>query len=482
MRMSQQMKLAPRMIQSMEILQLPLAALQERIDQELSENIVLEQVRKEGASEDPPPEPEHEYEPPQVEIERRELVADENNSASDFERLLEISRDWPEDNYTSGSKPSANRIQDDLDRANDLMANAESRPQTLHEYLLEQFHCDAPAHLRAFGDYLIHNLDENGRLQSSLPELAAVFGGVTLEDAEAALSLVQNLDPPGVGARDLRECLLLQITPETPLREHLITLISDHLDDIIQNRLPLIERKTGYSMEDVKATIEQMRTLNPFPGRGFDTPPVQSITPDLKVEKDDNGKYTVSLIDEYVPELRLNRRYIRMLEQNPDAATKEYIKKKLESAKWLIDAIEQRYNTLKRVAQCIVDEQTDFLDYGPEHIKPLKMQDVADVVGVHVTTVSRAVDDKHIATPRGIFPLKRFFGGGTKTADGEDVAWENIRLKLKEVVDNEDKSKPLSDDAIVEALQEHGLNLARRTVTKYRKAMNIPSSRQRREF
>ncbi|MCA9033123.1 MAG: RNA polymerase sigma-54 factor, partial [Planctomycetaceae bacterium] len=335
MRMSQQMKLAPRMIQSMEILQLPLAALQERIDQELSENIVLEQVRKEGASEDPPPEPEHEYEPPQVEIERRELVADENNSASDFERLLEISRDWPEDNYTSGSKPSANRIQDDLDRANDLMANAESRPQTLHEYLLEQFHCDAPAHLRAFGDYLIHNLDENGRLQSSLPELAAVFGGVTLEEAEAALSLVQNLDPPGVGARDLRECLLLQITPETPLREHLITLISDHLDDIIQNRLPLIERKTGYSMEDVKATIEQMRTLNPFPGRGFDTPPVQSITPDLKVEKDDNGKYTVSLIDEYVPELRLNRRYIRMLEQNPDAATKEYIKKKLESAKWL---------------------------------------------------------------------------------------------------------------------------------------------------
>ncbi|MCA8995199.1 MAG: RNA polymerase factor sigma-54, partial [Planctomycetaceae bacterium] len=353
---------------------------------------------------------------------------------------------------------------------------------TLHEYLLEQFHCDAPAHLRAFGDYLIHNLDENGRLQSSLPELAAVFGGVTLEEAEAALSLVQNLDPPGVGARDLRECLLLQITPETPLREHLITLISDHLDDIIQNRLPLIERKTGYSMEDVKATIEQMRTLNPFPGRGFDTPPVQSITPDLKVEKDDNGEYTVSLIDEYVPELRLNRRYIRMLEQNPDAATKEYIKKKLESAKWLIDAIEQRYNTLKRVAQCIVDEQTDFLDYGPEHIKPLKMQDVADVVGVHVTTVSRAVDDKHIATPRGIFPLKRFFGGGTKTADGEDVAWENIRLKLKEVVDNEDKSKPLSDDAIVEALQEHGLNLARRTVTKYRKAMNIPSSRQRREF
>ncbi|MCA9088968.1 MAG: RNA polymerase factor sigma-54 [Planctomycetaceae bacterium] len=480
MRMSQQMKLAPRMIQSMEILQLPLMALQERIDQELAENVVLEQVRNEREA-DPEPE-QHEVETPQVEIDRRELVTDENNNASDFERLMEISSEWPEDNYTSGSKPSANQMQDDLDRANDRMANAENRPQTLHEHLLEQFHCDAPRHLRAFGDYLIHNLDENGRLPSSLPELAAVFGGISMDDAELALRLVQQLDPPGVGARDLKECLLLQITPETPLREMLITLISNHLDDIIHNRLPLIERKTGYSMEDIKVTIEQMRTLNPFPGRGFDSPTVRSITPDLRVEKNEEGNYVVQLIDEFVPQLRLNRRYMRMLEQNPDAATREFIKKKVESAKWLIDAIEQRYNTLKRVAQSIVDQQTDFLDYGPEHIRPLKMQDVADVVGVHVTTVSRAVDDKFIATPRGIFALKRFFGGGTKTADGEDVAWENIRRKLKEVVDGEDKSNPLSDDAIVDALKDHGFNLARRTVTKYRKAMNIPSSRQRREF
>ncbi|MCA9080028.1 MAG: RNA polymerase factor sigma-54, partial [Planctomycetaceae bacterium] len=478
--MSQQMKLAPRMIQSMEILQLPLMALQEKIDQELSENVVLEQVRSDREPVDT--EPAHEVEQPQVDIDRRELVTDENNNASDFERLLEISSEWPEDNYTSGSKPSANQRQQDLDRANDMMANAESRPQTLHEHLLEQFHCDAPEHLRAFGDYLIHNLDENGRLQSSLPELAAVFGGVTREESEQALRLVQQLDPPGVGARDLKECLLLQITPETPLRDMLINLIAHHLDDIIQNRLPLIERRTGYTMDEIKTTIEQMRTLNPFPGRGFDSPVVHAVTPDLKVEKDEDGKYVVQLIDEYVPQLRLNRRYLRMLEQNPDEATREFIKKKVESAKWLMDAIEQRYNTLKRVAQSIVNEQTDFLDYGPEHIRPLKMQDIADVVGVHVTTVSRAVDDKYIATPRGIFPLKRFFGGGTKTADGEDVAWENIRLKLKEVVDEEDKNNPLSDDAIVEALKEHGFNLARRTVTKYRKAMNIPSSRQRREF
>jgi len=478
MRMSQQMKLAPRMIQSMEILQLPLMALQERIDQELAENVVLEQVSK--RQEDfgtPASEPE-----PTKEIDRRELTSDDNNAA-DFERLLEISKEWPDDNYTSGSRPSGNRIDEEGDRQHDVMANCENRPETLHDHLLEQFHCDAPEHLRAFGDYLIHNLDANGRLQSSLPELVQVFGSnISLQDAEQALKLVQKLDPLGVGARDLRECLLLQILPETPLGEMMTLLISDHLDDILQNRLPLIERRTGYTLDAIKATIEQMGTLNPYPGRIFESPAVQTVTPDLKVEKNDAGEYKVELIDEYIPQLRLNRRYLKMLEGNPDQATKEFIKRKIESAKWLIDSIEQRYNTLRRVAQAIVDEQTEFLDQGPEFIRPLKMQDIADVVEVHVTTVSRAVDDKYIATPRGIFPLKRFFGGGTKTADGEDVAWENIRLKLKEIVDKEDKSDPLSDDALVLELSRHGINLARRTVTKYRKALNIPSSRQRREY
>ncbi len=473
------MKLAPRMIQSMEILQLPLMALQERIDQELAENVVLEQVashKEEYAEATEAPEP------PKLEIERRELTTDDNN-ASDFERLLEISKEWPDDNYTSGSRPSGNQIDDDSDRQHDVMANAENRPETLHDHLLEQFHCDAPEHLREFGEYLIHNLDANGRLQSSLPELVQVFGAnISLQDADQTLKLIQRLDPPGVGARDLKECLLLQITPETPLGEMMTVLISDHLDDILQNRLPLIERKTGYSLDAIKTTIEQMRTLDPYPGRMFESTNVQSITPDLKVEQSETGEYRVELVDEYVPQLRINRRYLKMLEGNPDQATKEFIKRKIESAKWLIDSIEQRYNTLKRVAQAIVDQQTEFLDLGPEFIKPLKMQDIADVVNVHVTTVSRAVDDKFIATPRGIFALKRFFGGGTKTADGEDVAWENIRLKLKEIVDKEDKSDPLSDDALVTELSKHGFNLARRTVTKYRKALNIPSSRQRREY
>jgi RNA polymerase sigma-54 factor len=486
MRLSQQMKLAPRMIQSMEILQLPLMALQERIEQELAENVTLEQLSDEPDEVDAVDGPElNGDDAPKSDVTEREILAGaDDNNASDFERLLEISQEWPDDNYTSGSKPSGNRVDEDQDRQHDVMSNAESRPQTLHEYLLEQFtYFDCTPAVRDFGAYLIQSLDHNGRLQSSLPEIAQVYDRpIGMAEAEQALRLIQKLDPPGVGARDVRECLLLQITPETPMREILVTLISSHWDDLLHNRLPLIERRTGYSIDDINAAKEEIATLNPFPGRGFEETSVQSVTPDLAVEKDEAGKYIVRLVDEFIPQLRISPRYLRMLEGNPDQATRDFIRRKVEAAKWLIDSIEQRYNTLRKVAQAIVDHQTEFLEYGPEHIAPLKMQQIADQVGVHVTTVSRAVDGKHLATPRGIFPLKRFFGGGTTTAEGDEVAWDIIRLKLKELVDNEDKSDPLSDDALVAELSKQGYNLARRTVTKYRKALNIPSSRQRRQF
>eukprot|EP00913_Durusdinium_trenchii_P023389 g21967.t1 len=421
----------------------------------------------------------------------KELVAgSDDNNESDFERLLEMSSEWSEDNVSAGSQVSSNRMEEAGDRAHDAMANMVARSQTLHESLLEQFaffNCDRE--VRDFGEYLIQNLDANGRLQSSLPEIVEAYvlvhgSSLELDKAQEALRLIQRLDPLGVGARDYKECLLLQLTPTTPYRDVLATLITSHLDDVEKNRLPVIQRKTGYTIETIKAAIEELVHLNPWPGRGFEESTNQNVTPDLAVERDENGKYTVRLLDEYTPQLHISRRYIQLLKNNPDEATKEYIKKKIESARWLIDSIEQRYSTLKRVAQAIVDYQTEFLDKGPDFIVPLKMQQIADEVDppVHVTTVSRAVDGKWIQAPRGLFPLKRFFGGGTQNAEGEEVAWENIRRKLKEIVDGEDKQNPLSDDALVKALAEQGITLARRTVTKYRKAMNIPSSRQRREY
>ena len=486
MKMSQQMKLAPRMIQSMEILQLPLMALKERIEQELRENEMLEdQVGDIDA-----PEVQGEMERAREEAveksttEKELLVDSDHNNEADFERLLEMSEEWPGDDFSSGSKPSANRVSEDGERKHDAMANMIARPQSLHEYLIDQFRFfNCSPDVREFGEYLIQNLDGNGRLPTTLEAMVGVFGKpVSLDTAQEALSLIHRLDPPGVGARDLKECLLLQVKDHTPFRDALIVLISSHLEDLAQNRLPVIERKTGFSIELIKAAYEELRLLNPTPGRGFQDIPAPNVVPDLYVEQDEAGKWSIRLEDEYTPRLHISRKYRELLKGNADPKTKEYIKRKIESARWLMESIEQRYSTMRRVAQAIVDHQTDFLQNGPEAIIPLKMQQIADVVGVHVTTVSRAVDDKYIQTPRGIYPLKRFFGGGTTTSEGEEVAWDIIRLKLKGIVDAEDKDNPLSDDALVEKLAAEGYTLARRTVTKYRKALNIPSSRQRREY
>ncbi len=497
MKMSQQMKLAPRMIQSMEILQLPIMALKERIDQEMSENPLLEEpvVEPEAAETTESGEngePAVEAAPAVAEkpLDQKELVVDsEHDNQEDFERLLNMPEDWQEDDYTYSPRVSSNRISEDGERVHDAISNLVARPQSLQEYLLEQFgFFSCTPEIREFAEFLIQNLDGNGRLPASLDEMiqnfAQSFGRpVSPDDAQSALSLIQRLEPAGVGARDLRECFLLQIGPNTPLRDVLITLITSHLEDLAENRLPVIERKTGYALDVIKAAREELLHLNPRPGRDFEAGAAPNVVPDISIEQDASGKYVVRLEDEYTPRLNISRKYQQILANGQaDQQTRDYIKRKIESARWLIESIEQRYNTLKRVAQAIVDHQTAFLDKGPEHIVPLKMQQIADVVGVHVTTVSRAVDDKYVQTPRGIFALKRFFGGGTTTADGEEVALDIIRIKLKEIVDKENKSDPLSDDALVDELAKQGYKLARRTITKYRKALKIPSSRQRRAY
>ena len=499
MKMSQQMKLAPRMIQSMEILQLPIMALKERIDQEMSENPLLEEPLIESDSADssgaddrgnaPGSEEGSDAshaEPVEKPVDQKELVVDsDHNNTDDFERLLNMPEDWQEDDYTYSPRVSSNRISEDGDRVHDAISNLTARPQSLQDYLLEQFGFFSPQpEIREFAEYLIQNLDGNGRLPVSLDEMMEAYGKpISPDDAQSALSMIQRLEPVGVGARDLKECFLLQIGPDTPLRDVLITLITSHLEDLAENRLPVIERRTGYPIDLIKEAREELLHLNPRPGRDFEVASAPNVVPDISVEQDASGKYVVRLEDEYTPRLNISRKYQQLLANGQaDQQTRDYIKRKIESARWLIESIEQRYNTLKRVAQAIVDHQTPFLDKGPEFIIPLKMQQIADVVGVHVTTVSRAVDDKYVQTPRGIFSLKRFFGGGTTTTGGDEVAWDIIRIKLREIVDKEDKNGPLSDDDLVKELALQGYTLARRTITKYRKAMKIPSSRQRRAY
>ncbi|HEX2474671.1 MAG TPA: RNA polymerase factor sigma-54 [Lacipirellulaceae bacterium] len=492
MQLAQKQVLAPRMIQSMEILQLPLMALQERIEQEMEDNPVLDQV--EVDADEPEEPPEAEATSSVADTERELVVADSPNNEDDFERLLNMAENLPDD-YEERSRPSLNRIEQEGDRRHDAMANMLARPESLTDYLHHQLSWfDVEDSVRRMAERIIYSLDTNGYLKTPLEELLPPLAPDSNGDlqsyrakqlalAEEALRVVQRLDPPGVGARNLKECLLLQLTPGMPFYDELRVLINHHLEDLENNRLPQISKKIGLSIEKIQEVWHELRKLKPKPGADFNESTVPSVTPDVFVERNEQGKYEVRLEDGQLPSLYISPYYRKLLrDEGTNAETREYIKRKINSAQWLIESIEQRRSTLTRVSQAIVDHQTKFLDDGPEYIEPLKMQQIADKVGVHVTTVSRAVDDKWIQTPRGIFPLKRFFVGGTTSADGEEVAWDRVRIKLQEIIDNEDKTKPLSDDAIVEELGKAGITVARRTVTKYRKAMNIPSSRGRRDW
>ncbi|HEV7280720.1 MAG TPA: RNA polymerase factor sigma-54 [Pirellulaceae bacterium] len=480
-------KLHPKMIQSMEILQLPIMSLQERIEQELNENPILEVQEIDPALPEETSEDIRDREEDRADVDEKPLVVDEaHDLKDDFERLVNMDQDVPEW-FDERPRVSSNRISEESDRQADMLASIQERPESLNDYLLHQLHeLDIDERVSLFAERIISTLDASngGYLRTGLKDLLppdATENDLAL--AQEALAVVQSLDPPGVAARDLRECLTLQLRPDMPFYEELRTLIADHLGDLRDNRLPQIERATGYSLARIQAAWDHLKRLNPRPAATFSEEYVPTVTPDVFLDRKDDGTYKVRLEDDRVPSLFISPYYRKRL-QNGEATTaeKEYLQNKFRSAQWLIDSIEQRRETLTKVAQAIVDAQKRFLDEGPEAIEPLKMQQIADQVGVHVTTVSRAVDSKWIQTPRGLFPLKRFFVGGTQNAEGDDVAWDIVRLRLQELIDNEDKRKPHSDDVLMKLLNEKGLNVARRTITKYREKMGIPSSRQRRDW
>ncbi|HHM12469.1 MAG TPA: RNA polymerase sigma-54 factor [Planctomycetaceae bacterium] len=480
-------QLAPKMIQSMEILQLPVMALQERVEQEMNENPVLEMAEEDPAAPEEPVESDEPVHPDAPTVDEKEIVVDEaHDNADDFERLFDLSREVP-DFFDDGPSKSVNRLEEEAQRKHDALANIAVRSPSLNEHLLQQLgELDVDEEIAELARRIISMLDaeDGGYFKGSLLDLLPP--SATAEDqekAEEALRLVQSLDPPGIAARDLRECLLLQLSPDMPYYEEVKTLIEDHLEDLRDNRLPQIQKKTGFSIQRIQEAWNQLKKLNPKPGAIFAESHVAPVTPDVILEQDEDGTYRVVVEDQRLPRLYISPYYWKRLQDGTATREeKEYLRKKITSAQWLIDAIEQRKNTLTRVAQAIVDHQREFLEKGPEFIKPLKMQQIADQVGVHVTTISRAVDDKWIQTPRGIFPLRRFFVGGTRTEQGEDVAWDRIRIKLQELIDKEDKRRPYSDDELVKELGKQGIKVARRTITKYRQKMGIPSSRQRRDW
>lgn len=475
-RLELRMKLAPQIIQSIEILQLPALELQQRLKQELMENPVLEMVESPVLEEE------------QLETTEEEAPHEERaKSDQEFEKLREIEdivREYGSQTYRRVVDPS------ETDRKYEAMQNTAARPVSLQDYLFDQYSLlDTPAELREAARNLIYNINDEGYLlaqnpdrpEDALPEvIESMEGRATLEQAERALRIIQSLDPPGIGARDLKECLLLQMRHDDhPVARELIT---HRLDDLSANRIPKIAKDTGRSLDEVKEAIEFISHLNPRPGTAFSSEVSPYVIPDVVVEYVD-GHYEVRLEDDRLPRVYINAAYSRLLrDERTGEAAKDYIRKKIQSARWLIESIEQRRSTLHKIARAIVEIQRPFLERGVAHLVPLKMQTVAQATNVHVSTVCRAIADKYMQTPVGIFPLRFFFTGGTRTTDGRVRSRKSVKQIVKDVVEREDRQNPLSDDEVAARLQAQGLDIARRTVTKYRKALGIPSSRQRKAY
>ncbi len=478
-RLSLQLRLAPQIIQSIEILQLPALSLQELVEAALQENEALERVDE--AAPDAPAEGEA-PEAPSGTNGRSEVEAETEAVADTLERLEKLEaaadRDWQD----FGPRRVAGGGEDAKFEA---MNNTAATTASLHEQLYEQFILlDPDDDERAIGRHLIFNLDASGYLPYPLEEILEspeLRGRFTLADLERVLAMVQRLEPKGVGARNLPEALLLQLDPKDRDRELKARIIRDHLLDVNKNKLPKVARELDVSVAKVREMVDEISALDPRPGSKVGGDRNAYIHPDVVVEWRD-GHYEIILEDSFFPRIRVSPQYKEMLSNSDDPRVKDYVRKKLESAKWLVDAIQQRQNTLYRVCEEVFRVQRDYLDYGETHLHPLKMQEIADRVGIHVSTVSRAIADKWVQTPRGIVPLKYFFTGGAETSDGETMSRLSVKQRVKDIIDGEDKKNPLSDEQVADALKQQGLDIARRTVTKYRKALRIPSSRQRREW
>ena len=471
LRLEQQLKMSPQLIQRIEILQLASMDLRELIQQELMENetLELEETVEEHSDTDA-----------EKVVEDENQIADEDFSLdADLERLAGLA-EWNRDLGGSGGR--INR--DGEDPKMEAMQNTVSRSETLQDHLIRQIElleCDP--FIARLAKQIVFNINDRGYLLYPLEEIRIPLAEpFTPEQMEEALTLVQSLEPPGVGARDLRECLLLQLTDDLPYASLVRRLVDQHLEDLSKNRLPRVAKETGETIETIKEAMTALARLDPIPGRRFGGDEIPYVVPDVVIELID-GRYEIRLESNYYPRLGISAAYFNMYrDKNLDPKLRKHIREKIESAKWLIESIEQRKSTLTKVVQELVDHQKDFLDNGIKYLKPLKMQEIADRLGIHVSTVSRAISEKYVQTHRGIFPLKFFFTGGTRTSDGTVESRAGVKQKVKELIDYEDKRKPLSDQDIVERLRKEGLDIARRTVTKYRKALNVPSSRERREY
>jgi RNA polymerase sigma-54 factor len=462
-----QQVLAPQLQQSLLILQTPLLELRNLVQQEMETNPVLEELPDES---------------PTDERDGAESSAD-NNFKEEFEQLVSLDEEWRDYMAQSASYNSEGfRGSQEAQDKRQFFFDSITVQETLQQHLVAQLNqTTLNADDRKAAELIIGNIDDDGFLQST-PEEMALSSGVPKEDFEKMLALIQGFYPPGVGARDLRECLLIQLQREGKESSLEYRIVSEHMEDLGKRHFPEIARRMGISVEEVQRAADKIARLNPRPGQVFAAAPQNYVLPDVTVEKVD-GEYQVILNNEQIPHLRISNIYKDIIAQgNNGAEVKDYIRDKIRSGKFLIRSIHQRQQTISNIAYQIVSRQRDFFEHGPSHLKPMTMGEIADAVGVHETTVSRAVSGKYMATPQGIFEMKYFFTSGYQTATGESMSNTSVKEAVLDLVRHEDGSAPLSDQEIVQILSERGIPIARRTVAKYRTELNILPSHMRRKY
>ncbi|PYK10852.1 MAG: RNA polymerase sigma-54 factor [Verrucomicrobia bacterium] len=462
-----QQVLSPQLQQSLLILQTPLLELRNLVQQEMETNPVLEELPEEpGADERSEVEP-----------------SADDNFKNEFEKLASLDEEWRD--YMAQSASYLDGFRDSKEAQDKRQFVFDSIPvqETLQQNLIGQLNQSVlSASDRKAAELIIGNIDDNGFLQST-PEEMALNSGIPKEDFEKMLALIQSFYPSGVGARDLRECLLIQLVRGGKERSMEYKIVSEHMEDLGKRRFPEMARRVGISVEEVQKAADNIARLNPRPGQVFAAAPQNYVLPDVMVEKVD-GEYQISSNNEQIPHLRISNLYKDIIASGNTQSSdvKDYIRDKIRSGKFLIRSIHQRQQTILNIARQIVSRQRDFLEHGPSHLKPMTMGEVADAVGVHETTVSRAVSGKYMATPQGIFEMKYFFTSGYQTATGESLSNTSVKEAILDLVKHENGSAPLSDHEIVEILSERGIPIARRTVAKYRTELNILPSHMRRKY
>lgn len=486
--LKQTLVLAPQMQQSLALLQAPILELKALVEQEMQQNPVLEEVTPTATEKsdpdlaEPPAQADPVEPPPDVKYDpatERETKQPVDDFQAEFERLTQLNQEW-KDHFSQTQIPLRSQAEEDEKRQ--FMFDSLTQGTSLQEDLLEQMRfSDLDTDLRPIAEMIIGNIDESGYLKASVDELA-FSTNVPAEKIQAVLALIQGFDPPGVAARDLRECLLLQLQRLGKKDSLEYRIIQDHMAELARHRFPEIARALNVTLPEVQRAARRISHLDPRPGRAITPEPEVYIVPEVFVTKSGDD-YVVSVNNDYLPRLRISNQYKDLMAQAESSEeVRDYIRSKIQAGKFLIKSINQRQQTLLNIGKEIVKRQREFMEKGVSALKPMTMAQVAEAVGVHETTVSRAVSGKYMDTPQGIFELRYFFTSGLQTTNGANVSNTTVKDKIAAIFKDENPKHPISDEEVVRLLKEQGIVIARRTVAKYRSELGILPSNLRKVY